>query len=57
MANNGPNPVKVIHDHLSDHIRELEADLDKTVARVREIQGELAVARTLQAVTPAVGGA
>lgn len=47
---NGPNPVKAIQDHLPEHIKELEADLTKAVARVRELQTDLAVAKTLHAV-------
>lgn len=51
-ANSGPNPVMVVRDHLPAHIQELEAALDKAVAKVRDIQLELATARTLLAVAP-----
>lgn len=49
---NGPNPVLVVKQHLPQHIADLEGELDKAVSKVREIQEELTVARTLQAVTP-----
>lgn len=54
----GPNPVKAIQDHLPEHIKDLEAQVDKAVARVRELQIDLAIARTLHAVgfTPAEEG-
>lgn len=52
MANAGPNPVKLVTDHLPAHIADLESALDKAVGKVREIQIELATARTLLAVAP-----
>jgi hypothetical protein len=41
-----------VREHLPAHIADLEKELDRAVGRVREIQTELAVARTLLAVTP-----
>ncbi len=52
MATSGPNPVKLVLDHLPEHIADLEGQLDKAVGRVRDIQWELATARTLLAVAP-----
>jgi hypothetical protein len=56
MASNGPDPVLIIKNHLPEHIRDLEAELDKAVAKVRDLQTDLAVARTLVAITPAGDG-
>jgi hypothetical protein len=53
---NGPNPVRLVADHLPEHIADLETELNKTVLRVRELQVELSVARTLLAITPAANG-
>lgn len=55
MANerpSSPNVVLAVREHLPAHIDGLEKELEKAVSRVREIQTELAVARTLLAVTP-----
>lgn len=52
MANAGPNPTRLVADHLPAHIAELEADLKAKVGEVLKIQVELAVARTLLAVSP-----
>jgi hypothetical protein len=53
VANSGgPNPVRLVADHLPGHIAELEAALVRAVAKVRDIQLELATARTLLAVAP-----
>ena len=48
----GPNPVLLVRDHLPAHIQDLETRLEKAVGTVREIQLELATARTLLAVAP-----
>jgi hypothetical protein len=52
-SNSSPNPVLLVTTHLPEHVRDLETRLDRAVAKVREIQQELAVARTLLAVVPA----
>jgi hypothetical protein len=44
--------VRLVADHLPGHIAELEAALVRAVAKVRDIQLELATARTLLAVAP-----
>lgn len=47
---NGPNPILLVRDHMPEYIADLEAEQAKTVERLREINAELAVARTLQEV-------
>lgn len=49
---NGPNPVLLVRDHLTTHIRELLEERAKVVARLREINDELALSETLLAVNP-----
>jgi hypothetical protein len=39
----------LVRDHLPEHIKDLEAEHDKTVARLWEINVELAKARTMLA--------
>lgn len=52
MVSGGANPVKTVTDNLPAHIADLEGDLKKAVGEVLKIQSELAVARTLLAVSP-----
>lgn len=49
---NGPNPVLLVRDHIPEHIRELEEERDKLIARLREVCDELALASLLLAVNP-----
>lgn len=49
---NGPNPVLLVRDHIPEHIHELEEEREKVIARLREINGELALSLTLLAVNP-----
>lgn len=51
-----PNVMLAVREHLPAHIEGLEKELAQAVGRVREIQTELAIARTLLAVTPVNGG-
>lgn len=51
-SNSSPNPVLLVTTHLPEHVRDLETRLERAVSKVREIQQELAVARTLIAVVP-----
>lgn len=53
-SNTAPNPVLLVTTHLPDHIKDLETRLERAVSKVRDIQQELAVARTLLAVVPLV---
>lgn len=48
----GPDPIKVIQDHLPEHIGDLETELEKAVARVWELQRALTKAKVLLAVAP-----
>ncbi len=50
MANNGPNPVLLVRDHLPAHIAELEDEALKLAVRLRELNEQIVTARTLLAV-------
>lgn len=51
-----PNVILAVREHLPAHIDGLEKELDKAVAHVLELQHEIALARTLLAVTPHQNG-
>lgn len=48
MPNGGPNPVLLVRDHIAEYIRDLEDERERTLARLREIDDDLAVARRLR---------
>lgn len=49
---NGANAVLVVRDSLPEHIKDLEAELEKAIARVHEINKQIALARTLTQIVP-----
>lgn len=56
MATSGPNPVLAVRDHLSEYVSDLKEKRAKTIEKLTEINTELALAETLQAVVaPAKG--